>query len=312
MSVRAPSSTDPGRLEPFVVVSLALHVVLLLLFSRLLASQRYVLPMGEGAVVQVIPVPPAPQTAVTTRATAQRSAPGGSGQETSRPARPAAATAVASQPRPATQPKGPGTEAPVGRGQAQAPPASSASGTPARASQELLTSPGSPVTAVTRAAAREELSGQSGEGLRGGQGAQAQGAVARPGGEGTGGVQAGNPPPGPPEPDFSAAVVVPGAGVPQYPKNAVTYGVEGRVVVTVQVGADGRVTAVKVSQSSGNEALDRVASRWVQEQWRFKPSAAGRPYQVSVLFEFAIQRDDQGRAEPRVSFRLLDERVRYL
>ncbi|WP_324667528.1 TonB family protein [Geochorda subterranea] len=311
MSVPAGSSTQPGRLEPFVLVSLVLHAVLLVLLSRVLAVERFVVPMGEGAVVQVIPVPQAPQPTVSPRTTTQqRSAPGGSGQTTPRPSQPAAATAVAAQPRPATQPPGTSTQASSGR-QTAAPPTPSTPPAPARASQEVLASERSPVRATTGAPTTTQPSGREGQGATPDQGAQAQGAVARPGGEGTGGVRQGNPPAGPAEPDLTSAVVVP-TGSPDYPKNAVTYGVEGRVTLAVQVGGDGKVAGVTVSESSGNATLDTVASRWVAERWQFKPSSVGRPYQVSVLFEFTIDRDEQGRAEPRVSFRLLDERVRYL
>lgn len=294
-----------------MLVSLVLHAVLLLLFSRVLAVERFVVPMAEGAVVQVIPVPQAPQATVSARATTQqRSAPGGSGQTTPRPSQPAAASVVASQPRPATQPKGTSTPASSGK-QTAAPSAPSTPQAPAKASQEVLTSERSPVQAKTGAPTTSQPSGREGQSTTPGEGAQAEGPVARPGGEGTGGTQQGNPPAGPPEPDLTSAVVVPTGG-PEYPKNAVTFGVEGQVTLAVQVGGDGKVTGVTVTQSSGDPTLDRVASRWVAERWRFKPSSIGRPYQVSVLFEFTIDRDEHGRAEPRVSFRLLDERVRYL
>lgn len=310
MAVRATSSTQPGRLEPFIVASLLLHAVLLALFSRALVSQRYFVPMGEGAVVEVIPIPAAPQPSVAGRATPRASAPGGSGQATPRPAPPAAATVVAEKPRPATREQGPTSEPASGKApQPSRPPAAPAKAP--KASSEVLTSPNSPVAAAVASPARTEASGKAEEPRTGEEGARAQGAVTRPKGEGTGGVREGNPPAGPPQPDLAAAVVVDSSS-PQYPKNAVTYGVEGRVVLAVTVGPDGQVGEVAVQESSGNAVLDTVARRWVAERWRFKPSSAGRAYQVSVLFEFAIQKDEQGRDRPLVSFRILDERVRYL
>lgn len=309
MATRAGSSTEPGRLEPFIGVSLVLHALLLALVSRALLQPRPLALMGEGAVVQVIPVPAAPQPAVTPTAT-RPSAPGGSGQATPRPARPAAATVVADTPRPATREKGPTAEAASGKApQASRPPGAAA---PApRPSAPLLTSPTSPVTAPAGSPTQAQAAGKAQEPREGQEGARAQGPLARPGGEGTGGLREGNPPAGPPQPDMSAAVVVASSG-PLYPKNAANEGIEGRVVLAVRVDASGRVTDVAIEQSSGSATLDTVARRWVQDRWRFKPSATGRPYQVSVAFEFTIDRDPQGRPVPLVGFRILDERVRLL
>lgn len=310
MVVRVTSSTQPGRLEPFILVSLLLHAVFLVLLSRALSSERHIVPMGEGAVVEVIPIPAAPQPVVTARSTARSSAPGGSGQASPRPAQPAAAAVVAEKPKPATQVKGPTSEPSSGK-TSQPPRPPSAPATAPKVSQEVLTSQRSPVAAAAASPTRTEPAGKAEERRSGEEGTEAQGAVTRPKGEGTGGVREGNPPAGPPQPDLAAAVVV-DASSPQYPKNAVTYGVEGRVVLAVTVGADGKVSEVAVKESSGNASLDTVARRWVAERWQFKPSSARRAYQVSVLFEFAINEDDQGRVQPLVSFRLLDERVRYL
>lgn len=53
---------------------------------------------------------------------------------------------------------------------------------------------------------------------------------------------------------------------PNYPTSARRAGVEGRVVLTVQVRTDGRVGSVRVSRSSGSAALDSAAisavKRW--------------------------------------------------
>lgn len=50
-----------------------------------------------------------------------------------------------------------------------------------------------------------------------------------------------------------------------YPRSAVRMGMEGLVVLDVQVGPDGRATAVKVRQSSGYDVLDEAAASMARE-----------------------------------------------
>lgn len=76
-----------------------------------------------------------------------------------------------------------------------------------------------------------------------------------------------------------AGVLVPprpagGAGgnpVPVYPAEARENGWEGRVILHVQVGADGRAAAVRIARSSGFGSLDRAALSAVR-RWRFRPA----------------------------------------
>jgi protein TonB len=57
---------------------------------------------------------------------------------------------------------------------------------------------------------------------------------------------------------------------PDYPPGARRDGIEGRVVLTVQVRSDGRVGSVRVSTSSGSALLDSAAISAVK-RWSFAP-----------------------------------------
>lgn len=60
---------------------------------------------------------------------------------------------------------------------------------------------------------------------------------------------------------------------PTYPRAARRMGMEGRVVLEVTVGAEGRAQEVTVAESSGHGVLDRAARRAVR-RWRFEPARA--------------------------------------
>ncbi|RQW28811.1 energy transducer TonB [Rhodobacteraceae bacterium CH30] len=61
---------------------------------------------------------------------------------------------------------------------------------------------------------------------------------------------------------------------PSYPERSRARGEEGRVVLRVEVGADGRVRDIAVLHSSGFPRLDRAA-RDAVERWRFTPARRG-------------------------------------
>ncbi|WP_272486979.1 energy transducer TonB [Zeimonas sediminis] len=64
---------------------------------------------------------------------------------------------------------------------------------------------------------------------------------------------------------------------PPYPMRARRMGDQGEVLLDVRVGADGRVTDVRLKRSSGSELLDRTAIDTVR-QWRFTPATVdGEP-----------------------------------
>jgi protein TonB len=64
-----------------------------------------------------------------------------------------------------------------------------------------------------------------------------------------------------------------------YPAAARRAGAEGRVSVSVDVGATGRVTACRVTSTSGNEDLDLATCRLATRNGRFEPARneAGEP-----------------------------------
>ncbi|OJW74687.1 MAG: energy transducer TonB [Sphingomonadales bacterium 63-6] len=68
-----------------------------------------------------------------------------------------------------------------------------------------------------------------------------------------------------------------------YPARAVRSGTEGTVGVSVTVGADGKVAACRVSNSSGSDVLDEAACDGMQRYARFDPALddAGNPTSAS-------------------------------
>ena len=62
---------------------------------------------------------------------------------------------------------------------------------------------------------------------------------------------------------------------PAYPGASRRMGEEGRVLLRVQVGADGRPTDVSIAKSSGFSRLDDVARETVLRSWRFVPARQG-------------------------------------
>ncbi|MEA5601718.1 TonB family protein [Nostoc sp. UHCC 0252] len=73
----------------------------------------------------------------------------------------------------------------------------------------------------------------------------------------------------------------------KYPEAARRRGVEGRVEVAVDSDAQGNVTNVRLTRSSGNRELDEAQLRQARE-WKLKPTEGGRKG-VSIATEFAIQ-----------------------
>ncbi|MCS7292519.1 MAG: TonB family protein [Gloeomargarita sp. SKYBB_i_bin120] len=72
---------------------------------------------------------------------------------------------------------------------------------------------------------------------------------------------------------------------PPYPAHLRQQGIEGRVALTIDVGPDGRVTAVSLRQSSGSPQLDEVAIQSVW-RWQFTASPQGRQgMNVAVRFQ---------------------------
>jgi len=103
------------------------------------------------------------------------------------------------------------------------------------------------------------------------------------------------PPPPPPAPVAASEAPMPLPGQtppPDYPRRALRRGIEGTVMVRVDVGPDGVPTSVGISRSSGSRELDRAALDAV-DRWRFRPAMAdGRPTVGSVVvpIEFSARR----------------------
>ncbi|MEO6102680.1 MAG: energy transducer TonB, partial [Pseudoxanthomonas sp.] len=62
------------------------------------------------------------------------------------------------------------------------------------------------------------------------------------------------------------------ATAPRYPREEARKGVQGRVLLRILVGIDGRPLEVSIDQSSGNRSLDRTAREHVLKTWIFKPA----------------------------------------
>jgi periplasmic protein TonB len=80
---------------------------------------------------------------------------------------------------------------------------------------------------------------------------------------------------------------------PDYPREARRRGHEGLVMLSVNVGVDGKAHAVEVQETSGFDLLDRAALRAVRE-WRFDPATrGGTPIEMTVEVPVRFElRDD--------------------
>ena len=77
---------------------------------------------------------------------------------------------------------------------------------------------------------------------------------------------------------------------PEYPEEAMAARLQGRVVLLIRVGVDGRVESLKLSRSSSVKSMDESALRTVKD-WRFEPAKRfGRPIakeiRHAIRFEF--------------------------
>jgi protein TonB len=63
--------------------------------------------------------------------------------------------------------------------------------------------------------------------------------------------------------------------IPEYPRLSRRMGEEGRVMLRVHVGADGKPLEVTIAKSSGFTRLDEIARDTVLRSWRFVPARQG-------------------------------------
>ena len=79
-----------------------------------------------------------------------------------------------------------------------------------------------------------------------------------------------------------------------YPKEALELQIEGRAVVRVGIGADGRMLSSKVDPSSGYAVLDRAALDMVRKAHplaTLPPALRGRSFEAAVPVTFQIKRE---------------------
>lgn len=81
----------------------------------------------------------------------------------------------------------------------------------------------------------------------------------------------------------STAPQVQATVAPKYPKSALDEKVEGRVILIVDIAADGSVATAEMKRTSGDARLDAAALE-VAKQWQFKPAYRhGKPVASRVL-----------------------------
>lgn len=79
--------------------------------------------------------------------------------------------------------------------------------------------------------------------------------------------------------------------MPLYPASARKRGIEGRVLLQVEVDAAGLPVLIRLVESSGSEALDRAALDAVR-QWKFKPARrANHPIAATVTIPIHFRLD---------------------
>jgi TonB family C-terminal domain len=102
--------------------------------------------------------------------------------------------------------------------------------------------------------------------------------------------------PGPAAPgpaDRGPVGVAPTHTIPPYPALEARLGAEGTVTLRLVIGADGRVKAAQIVQTSGAEGLDWAAVAWVMAHWRYQPALKdGKPVDsaANVAVTFQLKR----------------------
>jgi protein TonB len=62
---------------------------------------------------------------------------------------------------------------------------------------------------------------------------------------------------------------------PPYPVQAIRQGITGKVVLRIEVDANGRPVDGRIERSSGSRLLDQAALKFVLAKWRFVPAQSG-------------------------------------
>jgi len=70
-----------------------------------------------------------------------------------------------------------------------------------------------------------------------------------------------------------------------YPTDALKRGLEGEVVILVELGAEGRILGASIATGSGHQSLDEAAVRAVKKLGTLGPSSANRTILLPVRFK---------------------------
>lgn len=87
----------------------------------------------------------------------------------------------------------------------------------------------------------------------------------------------------------SAPVLFGGGGtgrfpLPPYPSEARRRGIEGSVMLRVEVSEVGRPDVPRIESSSGSSSLDRAAVDWIRARWRWEPGPV-RHYRIPISYQ---------------------------
>ena len=81
---------------------------------------------------------------------------------------------------------------------------------------------------------------------------------------------------------------------PVYPKQALNNDWEGTVKVEVLIAASGKVTNVKIINSSGFDVLDQTFSRVIKQYYTFKPKRTmGKDVESSIIISHTFKLGDE-------------------
>lgn len=72
--------------------------------------------------------------------------------------------------------------------------------------------------------------------------------------------------------------------LPPYPTDARRRGIEGNVMLLVEVSAGGQPDVPRIESSSGSSALDRAAVSWIRARWRWEPGPV-RHYRIPISYQ---------------------------
>lgn len=145
-------------------------------------------------------------------------------------------------------------------GEQRAGAALTAAGPEVRVPPLSLPPPATPPTTPRRPAPRAQQARPARPAQPGGGQAETQATASAGGAAFLGVTSAATPDPNFPRPD------------PTYPESSRLRGEQGVVAVSMTIGADGRVQAVRILRSSGYPALDESARRAILTTWRFRPA----------------------------------------